>query len=65
MYVDQSSTDSSTAGIQVLSPAASATSDRDSMKQKLVAVGALAGLIVGMALSAMVARRRPRRRTRL
>jgi len=62
MYVDRASTDTSTAGIQVLSPATSAASDRDSMKQKLVAVGAIAGLLVGLALSALVARRRPRRR---
>jgi len=62
LYVDQISTDTSTAGIQVLSPATAATSDRDAMQQKLIAVGALAGLVVGLAVAAMFGRRRPRRR---
>lgn len=62
LYVNQVATDTSTAGIQVLSPAATATSDKDSMQQKLIAIGALAGLVVGLAVASLFGRRRPRRR---
>jgi capsular polysaccharide biosynthesis protein len=62
LYVNQMATDTSTAGIQVLSPATSGQSDRDSMLQKLIVVGALAGLVVGLAVAAMFGRRSRRRR---
>lgn len=63
-YQERSSELASTAGIQVISPAASAQSDRKKIVQRTVAVGLVAGLLVGSALALLRERAVARRRRR-
>ena len=59
------STSSRGAIIQVLNPAASATSDRSSVAERYGIVGAVAGIIIGAALTLLLASVRSKRRGRL
>lgn len=63
-YQDRSTELASTAGIQVISPAASAQSDRKRTVQRVGAVGLGAGLLVGCALALLAERAAAGRRRR-
>jgi uncharacterized protein involved in exopolysaccharide biosynthesis len=64
-YAERSAEVATTAGITVISPATAAESDRKKTVQRLVAVGLVAGLVVGSALALLLERaRRARRRRR-
>jgi uncharacterized protein involved in exopolysaccharide biosynthesis len=64
-YAERSAEVATTAGITVISPATTAESDRNKTIQRLVAVGLVAGLVVGSALALLLeGARRARRRRR-
>jgi hypothetical protein len=63
-YQDRSAELASTAGIQVISPATAAESDRSKTLQRVVAVGIVAGVLVGSALALLIERAAVRRRRR-
>jgi uncharacterized protein involved in exopolysaccharide biosynthesis len=63
-YQDRSAEVSSTAGIEVITPATTAASDRHRTLQRLGVVGLIAGALVGSALAIGAERLRARRRLR-
>jgi uncharacterized protein involved in exopolysaccharide biosynthesis len=64
-YTERSAEVATTAGVTVISPATTAESDRSKTVQRLVAVGLVAGLVVGSALALLLeGARRARRRRR-
>jgi capsular polysaccharide biosynthesis protein len=63
MFRDRQVELASTAGIQVISRPALAGDDRRSVLQRLIAVGLVAGVVVGSALAMLLGSRRRRRRS--
>jgi uncharacterized protein involved in exopolysaccharide biosynthesis len=58
LYRDRRSDVSASAGVEVVSPAASAVDDRRSALQRFIVVGLLGGLVIGSALALLAGRRR-------